>query len=146
MKFQAKSVFQWVKVAQSCPTLATSWTIQSMEFSRPEYWSGYTFPSPGDLPSPGIKPRSPTLQVDRYQLSHKGSLFSKEVPFLFYTYNYITLQSDSPNSLRYWDLFLFFWSLSSIKTFYLSLKRSKEVSHGPDLYLLELKKKIGLSN
>ena len=39
----------------------TPWTIESMEFSRPEYWSG--FPSPGDLPNPGIKPRSPALQA-----------------------------------------------------------------------------------
>ena len=36
-----------------------------MEFSRPEYWSGQPFPSPGDLPNPGIL----------YQLSHKGSPF-----------------------------------------------------------------------
>ena len=43
---------------------ATPWTIQSMIFSRPEYWSGYPFPSPGHLPNPGIKPRSPTLQED----------------------------------------------------------------------------------
>ena len=35
-----------------------------MEFSRPEYWSGYPFPSSGDLPHPGIKPRSPALQAD----------------------------------------------------------------------------------
>ena len=35
-----------------------------MEFSRPEYWSGKPFPSPGDLPNPGIEPRSPALQVD----------------------------------------------------------------------------------
>ena len=35
-----------------------------MEFSRPEYWSGYSFPSPGDLPNPGIKPSSPALQAD----------------------------------------------------------------------------------
>ena len=35
-----------------------------MEFSRQEYWNGLTFPSPGDLPYPGIKPRSPTLQAD----------------------------------------------------------------------------------
>ena len=46
---------------------ATPWTVacqapQSMEFFRQGYWSG--FPSPGDLPNPGIKPRSPTLQVD----------------------------------------------------------------------------------
>ena len=48
-----------VKDAQSCLTL---W--DPMEFSRPEYWSGLPFPSPRDLPNPGIKPRSPALQVD----------------------------------------------------------------------------------
>ena len=36
----------------------------SMEFSRQEYWSGLPFPSPGDLPDPGIEPRSPALQAD----------------------------------------------------------------------------------
>ena len=36
----------------------------SMGFSRQEYWTGLPFPSPGDLPDPGIKPRSPTLQTD----------------------------------------------------------------------------------
>ena len=35
-----------------------------MGFSRQEYWSGLPFPYPGDLPDPGIKPRSPALQVD----------------------------------------------------------------------------------
>ena len=39
-----------------------------MAFTRPEYWSGYPFPSPGDLPNPGIEPRSPTLQLDSLQL------------------------------------------------------------------------------
>ena len=47
----------------------TLWTVahqapQSMGFSREEYWSGLPFPSPGDLPNPGIKPRSPALQSD----------------------------------------------------------------------------------
>ena len=41
-----------------------------MEFSRPEYWSG--FPSPGDLPNPGIKPRSPTLQLDSLPAEPQG--------------------------------------------------------------------------
>ena len=36
----------------------------SMGFSRQEYWSELPFPSPGDLPNPGIKLRSPTLQAD----------------------------------------------------------------------------------
>ena len=48
---------------------ATPWTVTykaplSMEFSRQKYWSGLPFPSPGDLPDPGIKPGSPTLQTD----------------------------------------------------------------------------------
>ena len=43
-------------------------------FSRQEYWSGLPFPSPGDLPDPGIKPRSPALQI-LYGLSHLGSPF-----------------------------------------------------------------------
>ena len=48
-----------VKVTQSCLTLCHP----SMEFSRSEYWNGWSFPSPGDLPNPGIKPRSPALQA-----------------------------------------------------------------------------------
>ena len=45
------------------------WTIAcqpplSMEFSRQEYWSGLPFPSPGDLPDPGIESGSPALQED----------------------------------------------------------------------------------
>ena len=43
---------------------ATSWTIQSMEFSRTEDWNRWPFPSLGDLPNSRIKPRSPTLQAD----------------------------------------------------------------------------------
>ena len=35
-----------------------------MKFPRQEYWSGLTFPSPGDLPDPGIGPGSPVLQAD----------------------------------------------------------------------------------
>ena len=46
-----------------------------MEFSRPEYWGEWPFPSPGDLPNPGIKPGSPALQVDSLpaELSEKPS-------------------------------------------------------------------------
>ena len=50
----------------------TPWTTQSMEFSRPEYWSGQPFPSPGDLPNPGIEPRSPTLQADSLPAKPQG--------------------------------------------------------------------------
>ena len=43
-----------------------------MEFSRPEYWSGQPFPSPGDLPNPGVEPRSPSLQVDSLPAELQG--------------------------------------------------------------------------
>ena len=56
-------------VAQSCPTLETPWTVAhqaplSIGFSRQAYWSGLPFPSPRDLPNPGVEPRSPALQAD----------------------------------------------------------------------------------
>ena len=56
-------------VAQSRPTLCDPWAVahqapQSVGFSRQEYWSGLPFPSPGDLPVPGIEARSPALQAD----------------------------------------------------------------------------------
>ena len=48
-------------------SFATSWTVAhlaplSMGFPRQEYWSGFPFPSPGDLPLPGTKPESPALE------------------------------------------------------------------------------------
>ena len=45
----------------------------SMGFYRQEYWRGLPFPSLGDLPNPGIEPRSPALQADSLPLSHQGS-------------------------------------------------------------------------
>ena len=56
-------------VTKSCLTLATPWSIAcqaplSMRFSMQEYWNRLPFPSPGDLPDPGIEPRSPSLQAD----------------------------------------------------------------------------------
>ena len=57
-----------VLVVQSCPTFCDPWIAAhpaplSIGISRQEYWSGLLFPSPLDLPYPGIKPRSPTLQA-----------------------------------------------------------------------------------
>ena len=58
-----------VKPLSRVRLFATTWTVAyevppSMEFSRQEYWSGLPFPSPGNLPDPGIKPGSPTLQAE----------------------------------------------------------------------------------
>ena len=58
-----------VKLLSRVQLFVTPWTVAyqappSMGFSRQEYWSGLPFPSPGDLPDPGIEPRSPTLRAD----------------------------------------------------------------------------------
>ena len=74
---------------------AIPWTVAyqaspSMGFSRQEYWSGLPFPSPGDLPDPGIKPRSPTLQVDSLPAELPGkphvSLYSTLIHSIHSTY------------------------------------------------------------
>ena len=58
-------ITKWKWTSLSCVRLfETPWTIEPMEFSRPEYWSRWPFPSAGDLPNPGIEPRSPALQAD----------------------------------------------------------------------------------
>ena len=64
--YDSKSV-NWL-ISQLYPTLCP-WTVAcqaplSMGFSRQEYWNGLPFPSPGDLPDPGVKPGSPVLQAD----------------------------------------------------------------------------------
>ena len=68
--FMLEHEVKWSKVAQSCLTLfATPWTVAylappTMGFSRQEYWNGLPFPSPGDLPDPGIEPGPPALEAD----------------------------------------------------------------------------------
>ena len=64
-------------VSQWWPTLCNPWTVAhqaplSMEFSRQEYWSRLSCPSPGDLPNSRIEPGSPALQADSL-LSNQGS-------------------------------------------------------------------------
>ena len=69
--FMKSKALEWEEVKSlSCVQLfATPWTIAyqaspSMGFSRQEYWRGLSFPSPGDLPNPGIEPGSPALEAD----------------------------------------------------------------------------------
>ena len=105
---------------------ATPWTVAyrappSMAFSRQEYWSGLPFPSPGDLPDPGIKPRSPELQADALPSEPPGKpsapntrLLGKQSPGVGcgvkWTYvwisalpitSYVTL--DKPGLSHLWD-------------------------------------------
>ena len=64
--FGLQSKVKWLSCVQ---LFATPWAVAyqappSMEFSRQECWGGLPFPSPGDLPNPGIKPGSPASQAD----------------------------------------------------------------------------------
>ena len=69
-----------VLVAQLCLTLCDPMDCSahqaplSMEFSRKEFWSGLPFPFPGDLPNPGIEPRSPALPADSLLSEPPGKL------------------------------------------------------------------------
>ena len=69
-----------VKSLRCVRLFATLWTVVyqaflSMGFSRQEYWSGLLFPFPGDLPDPGIEPRSPALEADALTSEPPGNLF-----------------------------------------------------------------------
>ena len=70
-------------ITQSCPTLCNPMDVAyqappSLEFSRQEYWSGLPFPSPGDLPNPGIEPGLLHCRQMLYHLSHEESLRTLE--------------------------------------------------------------------
>ena len=87
-----------VLVAQSCAALCdpVDCSLQaplSMEFSRQEYWSELPFPSPGDLPNPGIEPQSLTLQADSLPSEPPGKsqrcceLYLNKKIFCFFLYS-----------------------------------------------------------
>ena len=70
------------EVAQSSPTLCDPMDCSyqaplSMGFSRQQYWSGLPFPSPGDVPNPGIEPGSPSLQTDTLPSEPPGKSLAK---------------------------------------------------------------------
>ena len=67
---------------------ATDTILYLRGFSRQECWSGLPVPPPGDLPNPGIKPKSPAppaLQVDSLPLSHRGSILCILYTRIYYT-------------------------------------------------------------
>ena len=70
----------------STKSFVIPWTVAcqvplSMGFSRQEYWSGLPFAPPGELPNPGIEPRSPTLLADALptEICEKSHIFSDKV-------------------------------------------------------------------
>ena len=81
-----KIIVHAYSVAQSCPTLVTSWTeanqtLLSMGFSRQEYWSKLPCPPPGYLPDPGIEPTSlvsPALKAGSLPLAGTSVLYFQQ--------------------------------------------------------------------
>ena len=68
------------RLLQCVRLFATTWTTGhqaplSMGFSRQEYWSEFPCPPPGDLPDPGVEPRSPPLQMDSLTTEPPGKPF-----------------------------------------------------------------------
>ena len=80
-KLKIELLWKW-KSLSHVRLLATPWTIKSVEFSRPEYWSGWLFPSPGDRPNPGTEPRSPALQADSLPTELSGKPYDPAVSLL----------------------------------------------------------------
>ena len=73
-----------VKSLSHVQLFATPWTVGyqpplSMGFSRQKHWSGLPFPSPGDLPDPGIEPTCPALQADASPSEPPGFSPSKSI-------------------------------------------------------------------
>ena len=93
-------LISWWKSLSCVWLFVTPWTVAhesplSMGFSRQEYWSGLPCPPPGDLPDPGIEPRSPALQADSLSSESPGkpSFFLKVMiisfpSFFFYDLGY----------------------------------------------------------
>ena len=77
------SMSEWVsEVAQSCPTLQP----HGLEPIRQEDWNGLPFPFPGDLPNPGIEPRSPALEVEALPSEPPGKLNYISIPIYICIY------------------------------------------------------------
>ena len=92
------------ELLSSVQFFVSPWTVAcqaplSMEFSKQEYWSGLPFPAPGDLPHPGIKPRSPALQADSLPSEPPGkpqTVYSttKTNTISFYCFDLVLCPSD----------------------------------------------------
>ena len=111
-----------VKVTQSCLTLCDCMD-QSMEFSRLEYWSGQPFPSPGDLPNPGIKPRSPAWQADSLPAEPQGKPKNTGVGSLFLPQGIFPTQESNWGVLHCrWILYQLSYERNPTKGIYMNFK------------------------
>ena len=112
-------------------SFVTLWTVArqaplSMGFSRQEYWSGFPFPPPKDLPSPGTEPASLALQGDSLPLRHLGR------PYINYTVDLI-----AATRTRYGAQVMCVWAVwASLATHPLPLHPTRRDLPGPDMAAL----------
>ena len=116
----------------SCVWLfVTPWTVAyqappSVEFSRQEYWSGLPFPSPGNLPNPGIEPRSPAFQADALTSEPPGKPIMRNTG-LEEAQAGIKIAGRNINNLRYADdTTLIAQSEEEIKSLLMKVKEESE--------------------
>ena len=98
--FNLYAGFSSVQSLSRVRLFVTPWTVAyqaplSMGFSRQECWSGLPFPSPGDLPDPGIKPGSPALQAEALPSEPLGNGLLKGTKVLRVRLKYILRTNDS---------------------------------------------------
>ena len=120
-------VSEWVKSLSRVRLFVTPWTVAyqalpSMGFSRQEYWSGLPFPSPVDLPNPGMEPGSPALQTDalpsepagkpHYDANFQANRFSQLFSTLF-----LAPKTYLQTLLREWVIYHF--SINALNHFFL---------------------------
>ena len=106
-----------VKLLSCVRLFATRWTVAhqaplSMGFSGQEHWSGLPFPSPGDLPDPGIKPRSPALQADTLTSKPPGKpLDMTTLDSILKSRDYFTNKGASSQSYGFSSSHVWMWEL-----------------------------------
>ena len=128
--------FFWISCSVASDSFRSPWAAAhqaplSVEFSRHEYWSGWTFPSPGDLPDPGVKRGSPALQADSLPLRHQDIQTIRLEVRLTRTLNQIKLNKATPLSFIFVMLYCFQSTIISIT---LSVTQEKQViiAHSTD--------------
>ena len=99
-------------VAKLCPILVTPWTVArqaplSMGFSQQEYSTGLPFPTPGDLPNPGIKSGSPALQADSLPTEAPGKPVYTSAHVYTHPFVYLII-----------DVYFILWAMASAGRFF----------------------------
>ena len=118
---------EWVKSFSRVQLFATPWTVAyqaspSMGFSRQEYWSGLPFPSPGDLPNPGIEPGSPALQTDSLSPEPPGNIYiyihthtHTYICIYIYIYIFSELKGTGMGKLNLDDHYIYYCGQESLR-------------------------------